>query len=186
MSGFFYYFAYDSDMHPAQLACRAPTFEAVGIGRLPGHALRFHKRLGEKGGNAGSGNAFLTGSDQDAVYGAVYRIATEDRAVVREPGGDAAGYDVINSTVEMESGSVLACLRIALPDWIDDTLIPYDWYVALVSSGARIHGLPAAYQRMLRRVKCVADPDRERAESFFRIARKGDVIIPFPRKPSDH
>lgn len=185
MSGFFYYFAYDADMHPAQLAVRAQSFEAVGTGYLSGYELRFDKRSAEPAPVGGTGNARRTEAPGDEIYGAIYRVATRDRSLLQEADRADGGYEVVNTRIQTNGRTILACMRVARDDWIDETLVPFDWYVALVSSGARIQGLPAGYQRMLRRVRSVQDPNEDRAKAGFRLARKGDLIIPFPRKPSD-
>ena len=68
---------------------------------------------------------------------------------------------------------------LAEPDWIDGDLLPYDWYVAIIAGGARIQGLPAAYQARLRTVQTMVDRDRQRAASQFEIARGSPKIRSF-------
>ncbi|TNF88372.1 MAG: gamma-glutamylcyclotransferase, partial [Gammaproteobacteria bacterium] len=39
-----YYFAYGSNMSPARLQARVPSARPLGVYRLKGHRLSFHKR----------------------------------------------------------------------------------------------------------------------------------------------
>jgi hypothetical protein len=32
-----------------------------------------------------------------------------------------------------------------MPEWVDDSLLPHDWYAELIEHGARNAGFPAAY-----------------------------------------
>ena len=55
------YFAYGSNMLTARLRERMPSCKPLGIAKLPGHALRFHKRSKDQSGKC---NAFATDDDQ--------------------------------------------------------------------------------------------------------------------------
>jgi gamma-glutamylcyclotransferase (GGCT)/AIG2-like uncharacterized protein YtfP len=185
MNDFFYFFAYGSSMNPVTLVTRARSCAAVGIGHLAGHRLSFHKRAGGNGQEYAEVNAVETGSREDEVLGVVYRIAAQDRDTLDSTEGVGAGYRRVTGSVDLDGKDLAVDFYVAVPDWVDESLKPYDWYLALVSSGARMHGLPMAYQRMLRRIKTLADPDRRRADEYFQLARKGDSLIPFPRKAVD-
>lgn len=185
MSEFFYFFAYGSSMNPVTLVTRTRSCTSVGTGRLGGHRLLFQKRAGGGKEGYGEANAVETGSQTDEVLGVVYRIASQDRNTLDATEGVGTGYRCVTGAVDLDGNTLQANYYVAEPGWIDDSLKPYDWHLALLSSGARIHGLPMSYQRMLRRVKTVADPDRRRADEYFQLARKGDSLIPFPRKAVD-
>ena len=185
MSDYFYFFAYGASMNPITLVTRIRTCNAVGTGQLTGYRLSFDKRAGDSGGAYAEANVTETGQPTDVVTGVVYRVADRDSDTLDTCEGVGMGYKKVTGDIDLDSGTVEACFYVAEPGWIDDSLGPTDWYIALLSSGARIHGLPMVYQRMLRRIKTIRDPDRQRAEENFRLARKGDFLIPFPRKAED-
>jgi gamma-glutamylcyclotransferase (GGCT)/AIG2-like uncharacterized protein YtfP len=185
MSDLFYFFTYGSSMNSVTLVTRIRSCIAVGIGHLAGYRLSFQKRAGRNGEEYAEVNALETNNQSDEVLGVVYRIAARDRDSLDVNEGIGTGYRCETGSVDLDGKAVTAIFYVAEPGWIDESLKPYDWYLALLSSGARVHGLPMAYQRMLRRVKTVADPDRRRADEYFQLARKGDSLIPFPRKAVD-
>ena len=185
MSNFFYFFAYGSSMNPVTLVTRVRSCNAVGTGRLAGYRLSFQKRVGGNGEEYAEANAVETGAETDEVLGVVYRIATRDRDTLDVTEGVGAGYRCVAGSVDLDGKPLTANFYVSEPGWVDESLKTYDWYLALLSSGARVHGLPMAYQRMLRRVKTIADPNQGRADEYFRLARKGDSLIPFPRKAVD-
>jgi hypothetical protein len=65
---------------------------------------------------------------------------------------------------------------------MDDALLPYDWYHALVLAGAMQNGLPAAQLEELRGIPTCADPDASRATRIealraLRNSGYGDLLI---------
>jgi hypothetical protein len=52
---------------------------------------------------------------------------------------------------------------------IDPGIRPYDWYRDLVIAGAREHGLPEEYVRILEKVATVMDSDADRAAKNHRL-----------------
>ena len=53
---------------------------------------------------------------------------------------------------------------VANPNLLDESLRPYDWYKALVVTGAKEHNLPVVYVKELEGVESVNDPNAVRAE----------------------
>jgi gamma-glutamylcyclotransferase (GGCT)/AIG2-like uncharacterized protein YtfP len=180
---FFNYFAYGSNMHPLRLGLRTPSCRVVGVASLVRYSLRFHKRAGAAGDFSGKCDAFYTGRAQDTVHGVLFRVHEPERRHLDEAEGKGSGYHGVTLRVIGEEGAVDAYSYVADTNWIDEALLPYDWYVALVGSGARIHGLPAGYQAKLRAVESLRDPVRDLAERFFEIARGTRKIRPFFRRP---
>ncbi len=97
--------------------------------------------------------------------------------------GEGRGYQERTVRVELESEISDATVFVADPRRIDESLLPYDWYLAVIGSAARIHGLPAGYQARLRAVSTIIDPDRERAARNLEVARGSRKIRPFFRAP---
>ena len=157
------YFAYGSNLHPLRLVERAPSSTLVGVGWLPGHGLRFHKRADD-----GSGKCDVITAPGETVYGALFRLDERDL-----PGLDAAerGYDRGLVRVSLEAEAREAFTYRARAERVAPALLPYRWYRHLVVAGARHHGFPAAYVAMLEAVAVQDDPDPARA-------RRMEMLLP--------
>jgi len=171
--GRFLYFAYGSNLHPRRLAQRTPSCRTVGTAVLPGHVLRFHKRSRIGDDLSGKCSVLASGGDTDIVHGVVYSIEEADRAALDRAEGAGAGYRVVEFEVIVGERVCTVSSYQAHPDWIDDGLRPYDWYLALVVEGARIHRLPPAWVESLRKTPDWPDPDRQRAAGWLALARQG-------------
>ncbi|UCC14871.1 MAG: gamma-glutamylcyclotransferase [Gammaproteobacteria bacterium] len=183
MGRFFRYFAYGSNMHPVRLGLRTPSCRVLGNASIARHTLRFHKRSMTPGHVSGKCDAHYTGRASDVVHGVLYEVHVHERRHLDEAEGAGTGYHGVDLSVTIEDESKEAYSFVADKSWIDGSLLPYDWYVAIVSSGARIHGLPMEYQARLRSVPSIPDPDRKRAERYFDIARGTRKIRPIFKKP---
>ena len=67
------------------------------------------------------------------------------------------------AVVDTQGASVDAFTYVAQAGYVDPTLTPLDWYVALVVAGAEQNGLPEDYVEALRAVESIPDPDPRRA-----------------------
>ena len=143
------YFAYGSNMSSRRLRQRTPSAKALGIGRLPGHMLRWHK-LGRDG--SGKCDIAESGEQADGVWGVLYRIALAEKPLLDRIEGLGIGYDEEEVRVETSDGSRAALTYRAKPDRIDAQLRPLAGYKRYVLLGAREHGLPAAYVSAIERV----------------------------------
>lgn len=160
-----YYFAYGSNLLSRRLAARTPSARPLGIARLPGHRLYWHKR-----GRDGSGkcDAALTGDRGDAVVGVVYRLDAGERAALDRAEGLGAGYHGAEHDFVVAGRALSAFFYRADAGAVDPALAPFDWYHALVVAGAREHRLPADYIAALQRAT-VDDPDAERRRAHFAL-----------------
>src|ERR1700739_1246739 len=69
-----------------------------------------------------------------------------ERAKLDEAEGVGSGYEHAMVTVINDKGRRQKVLTyLAHPDYIDDRLKPYGWYMDLVLAGGREHGLPPEY-----------------------------------------
>lgn len=154
------YFAYGSNLHPARLAARLAAPRLLGTARLDAHILRFHKR-----GRDGSGKcSLLPGSG--CVHGALYALDAADKQALDHIEGVGTGYASID--IELP-GIGVASTYVAMPDAIDDTLQPFDWYLGLVLAGARFQRFPGAYLDALEAITAQPDPDPARAGEHARL-----------------
>lgn len=144
------YFAFGSNMQTARVRDRCPSATPAEIARLRGHVLRFHKRSKDGSGKA---NALQTGQELDVVWGVLFEMTAADLSVLDKHEGRGKGYERVPIVVVRQDGSeVTAWIYVATPDAIDDRLKPTAAYLRLVVEGAKEHGLPAQYVRMLEAV----------------------------------
>jgi gamma-glutamylcyclotransferase (GGCT)/AIG2-like uncharacterized protein YtfP len=149
-----WYFAYGSNLCRGRLLERVSTASYEGIGRLAGHALRFHK-IGRDG--SGKADAFATGLAGDAVWGALVRVTDEDLARLDrfEP-----GYDRREVTIKVPyRGDVRSVTTyFARQESIDPVRRPYAWYRRMIVQGGTRRGLPADYLRWVAAQPATKDP----------------------------
>ena len=149
------YFAYGSNMSSARLRQRTPSARALGIARLPGHALRWHKL-----GRDGTGKCDIARCGESAnevVWGVLYEIAMAEKELLDRIEGLGIGYSEAQIRVKTATGSVWALTYQAKPERIDAALKPLPDYKAHVLGGAVEHGLPAHYVAALRQVAVVSE-----------------------------
>ena len=150
------YFAYGSNLNPAQMAERCPGHRSVGTARLPNHRLCFprYSRTWQ------CASASITPSPGDVVFGALYEVPADEIPVLHyQEGYDAHGpaefnrHDFRPITVLRMGGSepVAAMTYVAVPD--GTAALPSAAYLNAVIDGARYHALPRAYLVVLRAVK---------------------------------
>lgn len=183
MRAFFLYFAYGSNLHPLRLARRTPSVAVVAPARLRRHRLAFHKCSNLDA--SGKCSIQPTGRVGDVVHGVVYRIALAERARLDLAEGLGAGYARIRCRVELPRGHAMVWSYIAEAPWVDDGLLPFDWYLELVLRGAAHHGLPAGWCRRLAATPAVRDPVHRRRQACLAIARGRPVKIPRVRRVRD-
>ncbi|MDX1381393.1 MAG: gamma-glutamylcyclotransferase family protein [Xanthomonadales bacterium] len=152
-----FYFAYGSNLHPARLQARVPSAEFVEVAVLPDRALRFCKRSVD-----GSAKCTLVPALGSRTFGAVYRLAAEEKELLDRVEGLNEGYDESWQGLPLNSGVVRTFHYVATDDYVDASLQPYHWYKDLVLAGARYHGFPDAYVATIEAIESIDDPDAER------------------------
>lgn len=154
------YFAYGSNMLSKRLQAtsRCPSATPIGIAKLQGHALKWHKRSRKDG----SGKCDIVRVDvpEAVVHGVLYEIDSSEKAALDREEGAGKGYaetavDVLFDGVERRATTYQATET-------DETLRPLSWYRALVIAGAREHALPEDYIALIEAVDVIEDPDHER------------------------
>jgi gamma-glutamylcyclotransferase len=149
-------FSYGSNMLTRRLRERTPSAVAIAVGRLDGHSLRWHKR-GRLDGS-GKCDILATGNAADSVHGVVFELAAADKPALDRAEGLGSGYEEKTIDVVVDGGALMRVCAYCATD-IDASLLPYDWYKAVVVAGAREHGLPGEYIRTLESVRSVPDLD---------------------------
>ncbi len=164
MSRTFLYFAYGSNLLSARLRERTPSASPVGVARLLQYELRWHKA-----GKDGSGKCDVVHVPGSAghVQGVVYQIALQEKSALDAAEALGVGYAEREIEVHLVDKSVRSWAYMALQ--VDPSVVPFDWYKALVVAGAKEHGIESNYVRALESVTAKSDPDPSRAEHHLRL-----------------
>ncbi len=137
---------------------------ALGAACLKGYQLKFHKR-----GRDGSGKCTIqhTGDTRRHVFGGLFDLS---QAQARQLDGfEGSGYSRQMVILKHQDLSLNAYTYIAVAQSIDDSLMPFDWYRALVLQGARELELARSYVHKIRSLPYKVDPDPIRRRRNFHI-----------------
>lgn len=151
------YFAFGSNMDPAQMTARCPSHQVLGRAFLPGHELCFPRRSPKRR----CGTAGLVRSAAHCVWGVLYVLEESDLSRLHEAEGYRPGraadrnrHDFVAIEVRRDgpAGATLAAFTyVARPD--DSGAAPSMDYLMHLVRGAEHHALPDAYIRQLRSVE---------------------------------
>ncbi|MDJ0792661.1 MAG: hypothetical protein QNI98_00350 [Woeseiaceae bacterium] len=130
---------------------------------MPEWSLNFYKRSKDASGKCTIHRSI------EGVHFAIYAMDTEDRAVLDEIEGLGSGYDEITLHIP-DFGTCFS--YIAQDAFVDRSLVPYDWYKALVLAGVELHGFPGSYVRRIEATPAIRDPDPKRAAKHWGIVNK--------------
>ena len=153
------YFAYGSNMSHKRLQARVPSAQVMGIAKLHGYSLAWHKVSKDGSGKCDIVKEY---SPDNYVWGVLYEIEASDKKYLDRAEGLGNGYD--EKMVMIASGSEMIAATTYFATKIDSTLRPYHWYKALVEEGARENALPDEYREKINSQECIEDPDESRAE----------------------
>jgi len=156
------YLAYGSNLHPRRIAARVGPVQLIGVVELPGWALRFDKRGGD--GSAKANLRAMPGLDE-TVYAAAYRLGLDQVRRLDHFEGTGQGYQSFPMTISLAGQSVHAFTYLAPSQWLAEALLPFDWYVDLIISGACFHQFDETYRQKIQLQPVCADPSRCRARS---------------------
>ncbi|MEZ5524846.1 MAG: gamma-glutamylcyclotransferase family protein [Pseudomonadales bacterium] len=151
------YYAYGSNLHPERLGARIPSSQLMGVAELSGYQLLFHKRGADQSAKC---NALYSGNPEHILLGSLFSMAVHEKPILDEIEG--AGYVVAEVIVNYSGSRYPAFMYVAEQDYIDDSLLPYQWYKEFVYLGARYMGFPDHYVSRLAEVEAIADADAER------------------------
>jgi hypothetical protein len=169
-----YYFGYGSNMLTSRLQARVPSAEPVTTASLQDWALCFHKRSRD-----GSGKCNILPDDDSRVIGVVFDVSGAELHALDEAEQRGRGYERRSLLLHNGTEPLEAFAYIAQPAYVDDALLPYDWYHALVLAGARQHGLPPSYVSEIETVPSYPDPNRERRRAHQSLLQQaGFSLLP--------
>jgi len=166
------YLAYGSNLHPRRLEARVGPVESLGVVKLPGWSLRFDKRGGDGSAKA---NLLAAPGSKLFAFAAAYAVTRDQMARLDVFEGCGRGYETLPLSVIQNDRSLHGFTYLAPSQWISSALLPFDWYVELIVSGARYHGLGPSYVETIERQPSRRDPDIERARAEL---RRMDIELP--------
>jgi gamma-glutamylcyclotransferase len=141
-----YYFAYGSNLHQAQLIARcngrlSESNEPPRIARLPNYRLAFNM-------DGGDGEVYANiAMPGDGVMGVIYRCSEAAFALLDVY---ETGYNRIAVLVADEQGRPLPAIAyVAQLASVTVERRPHEEYLQIILSGAREHSLPAEYIRQI-------------------------------------
>ncbi|MDA3934433.1 MAG: gamma-glutamylcyclotransferase [Gammaproteobacteria bacterium] len=172
-----YYLAYGSNLHPLRLGARLGAIERIATVQLPGWRLAMHKR-----GEDGSGKGNLVTAADATAWGVVYRLDASLKSLLDEFEGE--GYDCMTVQVDHQQQQLACFAYLAMPEWVDDDLLPHDWYAELIEHGAHHAGFPPAYLDWIARHPRSPDADgRQRHQQLLQQlrARNSGAVTAFPQ-----
>jgi len=164
------YFAYGSNMRLPRIEARLGVCEVLGSASLKGYNLRFHKRGADASGKC---NAYKTADGRQHVWGGLYKLSNSQAQRLDEFEGQ--GYLRRRINLSFQYQAIEAYTYVALSQWIDEQLLPFDWYRALVIQGAIDFGLSSSYVRRLSAFHCEVDPQPSRRRSQLMLATQSSA-----------
>lgn len=150
-----FYFAYGSNMLPARLAARCPSAKLIGRADVRGYRVRFAKH-----GMDGSAKATLVVAE-GAASGVLFALHPKDLAALDRAEGVGRGYDRLDDFRVRHAGQSLDTVTYIAPNPVHG-LAAFDWYLALVLAGARLHCFDMEAMAELRAVSWQTDPVPDR------------------------
>lgn len=127
------YFAYGSNLWRRQMKERCPEHRLIGVGVLKGYRWIISER----------GYANIVKSDQDKVYGVVYKISPSDEQTLDTKEGVHSGaYRKEMMNIEIDN-HVLYCLVYIDP--VTNEGKPKQEYIDRINKGISDSNLPSAY-----------------------------------------
>jgi len=148
---------------------RCETARVIGLADAKGYLIHFAKK-----GRDGSGKASIRRTDARGaiVYGVLFEIDVSERAILDRFEGHPTGYrrdDRFIVETSDDGNRLEVSTYIAEDNAIDESLKPFDWYLALVIAGVIQHKLPDDYLAALMKTECVPDPDRDSRRTAFKL-----------------
>lgn len=151
-------FAYGSNMLSSRIKARCPSAHFLGVAKLHGYELKWHKRSTDGSGKC---DVVPTHNQARVVEGVLYEIKGSEKADLDNAEGLGNGYE--EKKVQVVFKGAPRTVSIYTATKTDSSLKPYTWYKAFVVAGANEHKLQSEYVQQLEAVEAIQDPDRDRA-----------------------
>lgn len=144
----FKYFGYGSNMSSRRLKQRCSTATFLEICKIEGYKLVFNKKSQDESLKA---NIRYTGHAYDIVWGVIFEIEDNQKPALDRAEGKGFGYNESLIVVSDKQGNQHECSAFIASEtqYLEDNLLPYDWYMEHCITGAKEHGLPEEYVSIL-------------------------------------
>ncbi len=158
-------FAYGSNMYLPRLNNRIKSAKFLAGGFVKQHKIAFHKISKDGSGKA---DCCFTGSNQDKIWGVIFEIADNEKSILDKYEGLGNGYNEKTVAVVCGDKSYRAQAYTADFKYIDNSLKPYDWYLAYLVKGAEEFCLPLSYiENVLKKTIGITDPNIRRRKKEY-------------------
>jgi len=159
-------FAYGSNINLNRIRARVPSARKINNAVLSGYQLQFNKKS-----NDGSSKATISSSadKEDRVWGVLYEIDQAEKSNLDVAEGLGKGYNELMLTLDVDGYKVQASAYVADQNFIDDELVPYDWYIDYILLGAKQNAFPEYYIEKLQKINSKKDLniDRNKKNKFI-------------------
>lgn len=153
-----FYFAYGSNMSVERITERVLSAEKIGVAKLTGYSLKFHKVSNDGSGKC---DVLQTNNAENIVYGVLFKLHINDIEKLDYFERRGKGYERISISTALETGEFCDAETYVATN-INPVLRPYSWYKEHVMRGAKSNGLPETYISALNTVVADIDPDTDR------------------------
>ena len=157
-------FAYGSNMLSSRIQARCPSARVLGMAKLFGYELKWHKRSQDESGKC---DVVQAKDQKQIVYGVLFEITASEKSELDKSEGLGNGYEEKQVQVVFEGKPRTVTLYAATNT--DPSLKPYTWYKAFVVAGAKENKLPDEYICQLEAVEATQDSNRERHDKNTRL-----------------
>jgi len=163
-------FSYGSNMNLARLKERVPTAVYVTIASINNYTLKL-KKISKDGSSKAT--ILPTENEDDIVWGVIFEIDDSEKEQLDKAEGLGSGYnqDTKNFTDEDGNGH-FAQVYIADNAALSDELLPYDWYMEFIITGARQNQLPKEYIDRILSIENIVDRDEKRRQKNLSLIAK--------------
>jgi len=139
------YFAYGSNLSEDQMRMRCPGSRLLGNARLPGYSLAFTAYSKRREG----GVADIIESPLSSVWGLVYELTDDDLNALDGFECCPGFYERIEVRVKADAPMTAWAYTIVGKE---GHVQPADDYIGLIIEGAKEHGFPSEYVRLIRSI----------------------------------
>jgi len=133
------YFAYGSNMSPAQMRERCPGAERIGIGLLYGWKRNFAVAARHMGAAATAAGIERSDKESDYIEGVVYDLTGEEKRSLDEV--EAGGYIPAEIDFKLAGKHVSGYTHVPIGPPAPADFMPPNYYIQRVIEGAEINGL---------------------------------------------
>jgi hypothetical protein len=162
-------FAYASNMNVKGFSAHLPSVKKIGNAYLPGYELAFNLTADDLSAKA---NVIGVDNPEVAVWGILLEFNDND-AELLDSGGWPENLEPKQLPCIDEAGNLYtARVFVTKPHAVNDSLLPYDWYVEKIVTLAEINNLPEAYIAKLKLTDAKPDPDVKRKERRLKKFRE--------------